>query len=43
MALQRNMGCRVLVWWEQHYDIEEAIGREKQIKMVEAEMETGAD
>ena len=28
----KKYGCRVLVWWEQHYDIEEAIGREKQIK-----------
>ena len=28
----KKYGCRTLVWWEQHYEINEAISREKQIK-----------
>jgi putative endonuclease len=28
----KKYGCKTLVWWEQHYDINEAIAREKQLK-----------
>ncbi len=28
----KKYGCRTLVWWEQFYDINQAIAREKQIK-----------
>lgn len=28
----KKYGCKTLVWWEQHYDLNEAILREKRIK-----------
>lgn len=28
----RKYGCRMLVWWEQHYEMNQAIAREKQLK-----------
>ena len=28
----KKYGCKTLVWWEQHYDINVAIAREKQLK-----------
>ena len=28
----KKYGCKTLVWWEQHGDINDAIAREKQIK-----------
>lgn len=28
----KKYGCNTLVWWEQHYDLNEAIAREKRIK-----------
>ena len=28
----KKYGCRLLVWWEQHYDMNVAIAREKQLK-----------
>jgi putative endonuclease len=31
-GFSRKHGCRTLVWWEQHFDIAQAITREKQIK-----------
>ena len=31
-GFSRKYGCKTLVWFEQHYDINDAIKREKQIK-----------
>ena len=31
-GFSKKYGCKTLVWWEQHYDIDEAIKREKQMK-----------
>jgi putative endonuclease len=31
-GFSKQHGCTTLVWWEQRYDINEAIAREKQIK-----------
>ena len=28
----KKYGCKTLVWWEQHYEMNAAIAREKQIK-----------
>ncbi len=28
----KKYGCKTLVWWEQHYEINQAITREKEIK-----------
>src|SRR5512147_353547 len=31
-GFSKKYGCRTLVWWEQHYEMNAAIAREKQIK-----------
>ena len=31
-GFSKKYGCRTLVWWEQHFDINDAIVREKRIK-----------
>ncbi|WP_395648304.1 GIY-YIG nuclease family protein [Terricaulis sp.] len=28
----KKYGCKTLVWWEQHHEMNEAIAREKQLK-----------
>jgi putative endonuclease len=31
-GFSQKHGCKILVWWEQHYEINAAIAREKEIK-----------
>ena len=31
-GFSKKYGCRTMVWWERHFDIAQAIAREKQIK-----------